>query len=310
MITIPTVLILGAGASAECEFPVGRNFRNRICNLQTNKDYHAETRDLGRRDLATDFLDRFRHSEIGSVDRFLEEYDEYLDVGKYAIAHVLTDIERDENVFKASGTTPSWYEILISSLDLDSNNYKHNALTILTFNYDRSLEYFFWKVFEARYRPDTRKVRRLWEQKPRIIHLHGILGAFDPIDNTGRAYFPAVSHDGPSDELRIAAEGIKIIHEVEADTEEFDAAELALRNAQRIIFLGFGFDKRNVQRLRVFEQKLEDVDIFGTGQGLTNEDHGRIQAEVFDGHTNGRAFTSTDIRDLLLRSQLTKTQAP
>ena len=298
MISTPTVFVLGA--SADFEFPVGRVFRNRICLLQSDTDFGADMHELGLRDLAKDFLDRFRHSEIGSPDRFLELYPEYKPVGKYAIAFVLSQAERDENVFKMSGTTPPWYEVIVDWLDLDSRQYKNNALTVLSFNYDRSLEYYLWKVFEARYRPDTRKVRRLWTQKPRIVHLHGMLGDFDPIENKGRPYFPPTSSEGISDELRMAADGIQIIDEVDAHTPEFDDAEKALREAKRIVFLGFGFDKRNVQRLRIFEEPLDGKSVVGTGRGLKNADHGRIHTEVFNGHTNGRAFMANDIRELLL----------
>ena len=305
MITEPTVLILGAGASAEYGFPVGRYFRNHICNLAHSTEFRFDMRDLGLEDHSDDFIDRFRHSEISSPDRFLEVYPEYIDVGKYAIAKVLTDLEDDDNVFPVTGSAPPWYELLIDYLDLDSPRYRHNALSILTFNYDRSLEYFLWKVFESRYRGDTRKIRRLWRTKPNIIHLHGKLGDFDPIDGAGRLYQPPPPHDGMPPELKVAAEGIKIIHEVDAKTEEFDEAETVLRDAKRIFFLGFGFDKRNVQRLRVFENKLDEVSIVGTGLGLTNADHGRIQSEVFNGHTNGRAFMARNIRSFLESADLT-----
>lgn len=298
-------MILGAGASAEYGFPVGRYFRNDICSLVRGADFFLDMRELGLEEQAREFLDRFRHSAIGSPDRFLELHPEYLEAGKFCIAQILTAYEMDDRAFSLTGSDQPWYDFLVNCLDLDSPQYRHNALTILTFNYDRSLEYFLWKVFEARYFNDERKKRRLWRTKPKIIHLHGLLGAYDPIDGTGRPYAPAQSAEGVSEELVIAAEGIKIVHEVNPETEEFDEAEEVLREAKRIFFLGFGFDKRNVQRLRVFENKLDEVSIVGTGFGLSNADHGRIHSEVFNGHTNGRAFMARNIRSFLEDADLT-----
>lgn len=267
-------------------------------------------RALGLRNHADEFLDRFRHSEIPSPDRFLENYPEYTEVGKFAIAEVLTSVETDANVFPVNKNVAPWYLVLLDDLELDNRNFRNNALTILTFNYDRSLEFYIWKVIEARYKGDTRKIRHRWANKPRIIHLHGQLGAFDPVGGSGRQFrAPNLqTREGLSGEAAIAANGIQIIHEVDADTDEFNDAEDALRQAQRIYFLGFGFDKRNVQRLRVFEDKLDGVEIAGTGQGLSNLDQGRIQADVFSGHTNGRAFTTPIIRNFLEAADLSATQ--
>ena len=49
--------------------------------------------------------------------------------------------------------------------------------------------------------------------------------------------------------IRLAADGIKVIPEARADSKEFDLAKQWFSSAQRIVFLGFGFDSINCQRL-------------------------------------------------------------
>lgn len=305
MIHIPTVLILGAGASAEYGFPVGRQFKNEICALIKGGIY-TEMQELGLYDQTREFLDRLLHSPFESPDRFLEEFPDYREVGKYCFAKVLCRSETDELAFPINRPIQAWYEFLVNCLELKSPDYQNNALSILTFNYDRSLEYFLWKAIEALHLNDNRKMRRLWRTKPKIIHLHGMLGAFDPINGAGRSYMPLEERLGVPDELIAAANGINIIHDVDPETEEFDEAEKVLRQAKRIFFLGFGFDKRNVQRLRVFENELNDVAIAGTGRGFRSEaDQDRLQNEIFNGYTKKLAFGFNDIREFLNGAQLT-----
>ena len=306
MIRIPTVLVLGAGASAEHGFPCGIQFRNRVCQLADDEEFLRLMDARLDRDRALDFLERLVHSEIGSPDRFLELYPDYIEIGKIAIAYVLGNCESDEQVFNTTRQNPPWYEVLIGALEFDAEDYGENDLTILTFNYDRSLEYYLWRVIEARYRHNESKVLQLWNNRPNIIHLHGNLGEFDPFDDLTRQYIPINGDYDPSYQLGIAAEGVEIIHEVNAATAKFDEAEEALRRARRIYFLGFAFDNRNVNRLRVFEDKLDGVEILGTGVGLSNSDQGRIVTDIFKGHVSGRAFVDRDIRELLIREELDK----
>jgi hypothetical protein len=116
---------------------------------------------------------------------------------------------------------------------------------------------------------------------------------------------PMPPHDSVPPDLQVAANGIKIIHEVSPRSAEFREARAALRDAKRIIFLGFGFDRRNVQRLSVFERNLRGVAIFGTGIGLSGARKARIHRDVFHGYTNEQAFDGTSIRRVLEAAHLT-----
>ena len=47
MITVPTALILGAGASADYRFPVGNDFRNQFCELLFDEEFFREIDEHG-----------------------------------------------------------------------------------------------------------------------------------------------------------------------------------------------------------------------------------------------------------------------
>jgi len=303
MISISTVLILGAGASAEYGLPVGRPFKKMICGTRNRPEFLEFLESKGI-DNTLEFIDRYRRSGISSPDRFIEEKRKFEDAGKYCIAKVLIGSEQDRLVFTTEGTAQPWYEYLVDQLDVGAEEYKDNRLSIMTFNYDRSWEYYLWNVIESQFAEDKTKVAQLWEGKPELIHLHGQLGEFDPIDGNGRGYDECESNE----DLDIAADGIQIIYQVNPKTPAFDRAEALLRAAERIFFLGFGFDERNVRRLRVFDDPLPGVEINGTGDGLSTNDILRIRNDIIVSDAEDRAFTRRNIRNFLDIVQLTRTR--
>ena len=97
MITIPTVLVLGAGASAPFRFPLGSQLRQNILGTVgalAQVGYSAA--DISR------FCDAFLFSGKESVDAFLEHRTEFIEVGKAAIAQVLIPCESLPVMFRES----------------------------------------------------------------------------------------------------------------------------------------------------------------------------------------------------------------
>jgi hypothetical protein len=81
------------------------------------------------------------------------------------------------------------------------------------------------------------------------VHLYGSLGAGLVGFAKERGYRPGFRTDWVED----AAQRIKILHEAEPNTPEFEQAHHLLKGATEIIFLGFGFHQRNVERLKLEE---------------------------------------------------------
>ena len=84
-------------------------------------------------------------------------------------------------------------------------------------------------------------------KKIKIIHPHGFLGEFTRV--------PYLVVTDLLQILEISKE-IKIIHEINDKSEgfcnaEFEEANAAILNAEKVIFLGFGFHSDNARRLKV-----------------------------------------------------------
>ena len=110
-----------------------------------------------------------------------------------------------------------------------------------------------------------------------IIHLHGMMGEYSIHPPKGRQYMAWID---PS-MLKLAAEGIKIIHEGKPDDPEFDEARRKLREAKRVCFLGFGYDATNLSRLKPEDWRKTPV-ICGSSLGLTDLEMAKVR-DAFDG---------------------------
>ena len=278
MITLPTVFILGAGASLPYGFPLGRGLRDRVCALggKARELIGEAGYDLAQYD---EFQQRLRYSAYTSVDWFLEDYPEYIEVGKSLIAGSLIPFENEEKLFPPGSPTDHWYELLLNTMDTPRGSFAHNKLSIITFNYDRSLEHYMFRALTVRSCSEEKALDALSSLE--VVHVHGTLGEFYPASRTGRRYYPNWS----SEEIRAAADQIIIIGEASGSTEEFEKARVLLRDAQRIDFLGFGFHLESVQRLAIFDTSWEDknnegVQVGATMVGIPSRERTRICNDV------------------------------
>jgi SIR2-like domain len=245
MITTPTVLILGAGASRDYGFPTGRELLLQILEgCQAGQKLRNFLLDkMGFDETGVDlFSEALRYSGAPSVDLFLENRKNFEEIGKCAIAATLIPYEKYDSF--AAQKAPRWYETIFT-LMVEGGKFEENQLSVLTFNYDRSLEAFFFLALKnLRGLDDEKATEQL--SKIKIVHLHGALGTKLRSEGTERGYQPQLKLDW----IREAAKQIKIVHEIKPG-KEFETAFKLLVWAEEIIFLGFGFHPVNVQRLRL-----------------------------------------------------------
>ena len=134
-----TVLVLGAGASADYGFPLGRDLRDDVCRL-CGKPTAALCDITGFE--ASDFVafgERLSESGYTSVDWYLEVNPRDMDIGRRAITAPLAGYEKAETLFP--GPKNHWYEVLVNWWGSEQNDMSGGShVTILTFKYDRSLE--------------------------------------------------------------------------------------------------------------------------------------------------------------------------
>ncbi len=188
-------------------------------------------------------------SRLLSIDTFLSKRDEFDQIGKQCIAFELCRQENPYSIVQI-GNNDDWYSYLwdiLTSGVRDAGHLGNNELRIVTFNYDRSLEYMLHEATKHTFRLDDAAAMKAW-QRIGIQHVYGKLGEFDvSLSTKARPYNQTV--DAIS--INIAAKAIQILPEARTDDTVFQLARNWFANAQQVIFLGFGFDPLNVKRLGI-----------------------------------------------------------
>lgn len=284
-----TVLVLGAGASHDYGFPTGRNLLRLILSDLDTAGWHKDTlHQLGFEDPEmTSFREELSSSGQGSVDEFVESRQEYLALGKAAIASRLVPQERPDMV-TSRGERMQWYEYIRQQLGTRKDDVAATGLSVITFNYDRSLEFYLFSAFKSSYGMTDDDALELLETIP-IIHVHGKLGEFSVAEQSkGRLY----RQDRDIDAIKTAIDGIKVLHETDDSSPEFEEARKLLGEAHLICFLGFGYLSTNLNRLKVRAQaakpdKRKPPHLFGSAFGLGDAQKRAVNAALHGNITLG-----------------------
>ena len=281
MIKTPTVFILGAGASIPYGFPSGLLLREIICGASNiNNEFHVTFREqfsLSEAEVIA-FGNAFQKSQIASIDSFLARRSEFVEIGKFAIASVLCPLEVSPPLYSPA-TQDNWYFELWNRLMTNVSNpqeFLSNNVNIITFNYDRSLEHFLFNAILNTFKGISEQSALGLLNHLSILHVYGQLGKYgQSLSGDTRPYDSKIN----SLSLHVAAKGIKIIPEARDDDEVFTQTSALLNWAQRICFLGFGFDELNVQRLginHVLNYKFDQ----GVSTHVVTSAHGKTNQEM------------------------------
>ena len=188
MITKQTVLILGAGASVPYGFPTGRSLLLQIT------DELAPGRATGLRQTlhpfshehTSEFIAELLASNQPSVDAFIENRPSFTDIGKTAIAIKLIDCENQHTLTRAANL--QWYEHLWNQLGTRRQEFLNSKLSVITFNYDRSLEYSLFNSLRSAFGLSVDEASQDLRDTIPIIHVYGQLGLPAFFDPDGRSY--------------------------------------------------------------------------------------------------------------------------
>jgi hypothetical protein len=258
MISTETVFILGAGASIPYGFPSGLDLVSKICEPSGDRRYIQFGIDQAT---AESFITALRQSDQQSVDAFLEHRGNFMLAGKTAIAVQLIQCENHNALF---GQTRDWYTNLFARLDGRFEEFAHNRVSFITFNYDRSLEHYLFTALCNKYGKPSEEVANVLRKIP-IVHVHGQLGRL-PWQEAGAEGVRGYSVDLLPTNVEIARKGIKVISEDMDDSPEFRRARELMEPAKQIFFLGFGYHDVNMRRLKV---PLKDKAVLGTCYKMT-----------------------------------------
>lgn len=174
-------------------------------------------------------------------------------------------------------TRQEWYEYLWNQLGTRKEDFLASNLSIITFNYDRSLEYSLYYSLQASFDLNASDAAAYLNNIP-ITHVYGQLGKPDFLNEDGRPYTPDVTR--PS--LKKAVSGIEIVFESEKmPIDRAEDIDLALSNAEVVCFLGFGYNKTNVDRLGI-NKSVKGKQFFGTAYRLLPDENRKAQ-DLFPG---------------------------
>jgi hypothetical protein len=263
MIQTHTLFILGAGASKPFGYPTGPELRDRIIEDVFSEDIVDALSMCGddikyfNQELKI-FRRAFARSGRYSIDRFLEHQPKFMEIGKMLIARILISYEEDSLL---RNREENWYMHLLELLEVPFETLHLNNTSFITFNYDRSLEHFLFEAIRNQSGKNPEDCKEIMKNFP-IVHLYGQL---DPlpwqVEKGGTEYSSDVNTDN---RVLAAPENIQLISGERdiAKSKLFDDAYRLLGKADRIFFLGFGFDKTNLERLQI--EYMVDKEIFAT----------------------------------------------
>lgn len=263
-----TVIVLGAGASYEAGFPLGATL---IEKIQTSLRVTRRGGDLNQSDIALlqalngvqspmimEMLDGLKHAN--SIDAYLFSRNDsaaIVKAGKICIAHALLQSEASSRCYydfretimrNEQAMLQTHYESLfrIAKDGIDRENlYKlFTEFSIINFNYDRSIKHYLLKATQAAFGVDARKAAEC-VGRLRIIQPYGGLGPL-PWENTQEnvAY-----GDISADIGHVASRIYTFSEDHSAICNIHDEIKITISNATRLLFLGFGFHKQNMDIL-------------------------------------------------------------
>jgi hypothetical protein len=244
-----TVIVLGAGASKPYGFPLGEELREGVA---TNLIPRGTT--LRYCEIDADRLKQFHNilvdGDFSTLDDLLETRDDFRDVGVHAIAVTMLPLEKHQKIFPLK----DWYKNLFDILNFGSEQTDASWLTIVTLNYDRSLEYTLSTYSELRFNPAVQEVAKKKLNSIKIIHAHGSLGEYpkvpygipdeNPKSKLGPNYQPI-----DVDVVKECAKTLKQVADNFENDEVFRSAQDAIEKAEQVMFIGFGYDELTVKRL-------------------------------------------------------------
>jgi len=186
-------------------------------------------------------------------------------------------------------------------LNSDLNNFPKNKLSIITFNYDRSIENYLLNKFMFNYKLSEQEAIENVKSIP-IIHPYGSLGQLHMLadKNEFARHYNTAANDKV---IRACMDSIKIIYEDLDIDKYFKKAYKLLEQAKIVIFLGFGYHKENLERLKLREILTNGKTIFGTTKGF---EFGEIQKLRNDLGSGGAVIRISETEGLDINTYLRK----
>jgi hypothetical protein len=292
MITRPITIILGAGASNNYGLPIGTGL---VKDILSNVDAASDELSMIARvsGQSSERLKAFRQnleqSQISTIDSWLEKNPDFRPIGKMAVC---TAILLREDLTNLAG---DWYGTLWNRMTNGLNTLADfrslNKLRIITYNYDRSLEYFLYGAIQGTYGASPQEAAEAVQHMP-IVHIHGMSGKPDwfnegaPEGKCPYGVMEAMGHAEVWQKAAMIYEQIHLAFESQDPVKQhMSGPALTVRSymegAEEIHFIGFGFHRQNLEKIRIGYDR-PNQGIYGLYRG-GNQLHTRASSGVTNG---------------------------
>jgi hypothetical protein len=300
MIEKRTVFILGAGASCPYGFPTAKALRSKIIGefVSAYESLLKERQKSGINGInegypsaadATRFANCFDVSSTESIDLFLSRHPQFKTIGKIAIALTILKAEQTSQFREGAKVDEDWYFLLFNRLTRELagrdgyQEFSKNNVAFVTFNYDRSLEYFlFNSLLHAFEGADPARVQ---EQilGLAIVHVYGQIAPVKLYDNSQEqlpiyslAYGRDIAHLSVVDFLS----DMRYLYVVREDraNAQLEKARMAISEAERIFFLGFAYAKENLEAIGLPDVLKRHHRVYGTARGWITTEINRVRS--------------------------------
>lgn len=204
-----------------------------------------------------------------SIDSFVFSHPKHEVAAKVMIAYVLLSCEKQSfKEIKVKGKHPNregeglvdstddWYSYIITDLlegceNMDEFLEKNKNLTIATFNYDESLEYFILKRIllpnSKFFKSNECKEKLLKFLKTNIIHIHGRIHGIEKISSKYGEYNPTQVRSQINEIFYYSlytSDNIKLLHDKKENN-----LNPKISDYKDINIIGFSFDRDNLNQL-------------------------------------------------------------
>ena len=290
MFTRNTVFILGAGSNFDYGFYLSEDLKAFIANkfignyseyLKQNGSYSNEHIEF----MPTD-ADKIRtiinSSTHTNIDHLLGMHPQLEKIGKFAIIDAILCGEGNSISFSNQILYLKLFDMMKQGIftAAQAPNILQNKVSFITFNYDRSLEMFFYNQLTnfADWSSSNLTVKDVFDQLIQIYHVYGSLGS--PFQGSND-YLPYGQRPN-LDILSQSSYHIDVIYGSKSIRYQ-NTIESLLQNADAIFFLGFGYDNDNLKILKLPQIVKPKSLIYGSGIKLSPEKRNAMNS-LFSNH--------------------------
>ena len=308
MLRSKTLFIVGAGASKEASLPTGVELKSQIASLlditQTSGDQeiaaalryqarlNSNPQNTGPYFLAARQVRDAMPQGI-SIDNFIEAHSGNKNIeicAKLAIARAILvaetksplfiDIKKGQEKPRFNAIENTWYnkifQMLTENLHKGEIENVFDNCSFVTFNYDRSIEHFFFHSLQNYYLISEAESARIINST-KIYHPYGKTGDL-PWEN--REASIGFGGSPSTDGLLSLSRRIKTFSERIREKSAIEEIRNIVKDSETIVFLGFAFHKQNMELITPNEQS--DVQrVFATAYRISDSDVDYIKKRIF-----------------------------